>query len=282
MNDIKNNNIKKYSVAAVVLSVIGIVLHTVCMFFFYDEDIGYYSKGVFSIAFIVFCVLCVAAFWGFAFFRKDAGKELKVVNCCTALSSLASALAMLAFFGYFYISIIDYPVYYYDGGHELLSEISALVALVYFAMNLIPTSNKKIQCLCGFGIIIWNVYILAVSYFDIMVTLNSPAKIWLHLAIASAMLFFIAELRTLVSSVSRRYYLFSLYTALFINGVMSVASVVYGVVRLGEFYLTLKYDIVFLSFFFYFLSRAVEVMGMKDEKEKNADNVFLEETDVSV
>ena len=50
----KFNKVKIYAIAAIIATVIAVVLRTVCLFYFYDIDIGYHSEGAVNTVFEVF------------------------------------------------------------------------------------------------------------------------------------------------------------------------------------------------------------------------------------
>lgn len=268
MTDLKNDKNKTvlmYAAAAIALTVLGIVLRTVCMFFFYDAELGYYTADLLPAVFYFVCILSVALFaTSFAFVKRDGVKYDGVT--AGAATALTSVVCVVSFAIFFIVSVMSFSIYSGNVIFDLICKLSALLGVVYFAMNLVPNVNRGAQTLCGFGIIVWNIYVLAVSYFDITVTLNSSIKIMLHLALVSAMFFFVCEFRCFVSEMRQKAYFFSLCLALFFNGVMAVPALIFNIAEYGAAYEYLLYDLVYLSFFLYFASRMICLIQEKKGK----------------
>ena len=151
-------------------------------------------------------------------------------------------------------------------------------------MNLFAShANRVLQTALGFGIIVWAVCVLAITYFDIYVQLNSPEKIILHLALVSSMAFFTSEFRCFVSGVKSKIYLFCAFCSVFFSGACAVPFVIAylsGAINGGTH---LFYNIVMLAVFVYSATRLVsfsftdikgdeEIQAPDLSEEKSSDN----------
>ena len=272
----KFNKVKIYAIAAIIATVIAVVLRTVCLFYFYDIDIGYHSEGAVTTVFEVFCLLAVLFFVSSAFvIKRDTptpdgkGSGLFV--------KLGSAAALLAFAAYFSMSVFSTALVASSTSFDLLSKITALMSIVYFAIGVFaPNTNEKIRTLLGFGVIIWCVYALAITYFDIYVQLNSPDKIMLHLALISIMVFIVTELRCFIFQIKKGFYLFSVCASTFFCFLSFVPSFLFGS-SIGEMNKYYIYDVVIFAVGIYSLGRLVSFSFVNSIEEKFSDEQPLEE-----
>ncbi len=280
-----DKKIKIYALAAIILSVLISFVRIICLFNFYDSDIGYYSKGILP-SILNLSILAGVVFFASAFFtvKRDIvcsdGKEDN-----TGIK-VASVLPMLAFGAFFVLSVLKAVFATNEAStlFDIIAKLTALMSLVYFAMNLFaPTVNRNLQTLCGFGIIIWNIYVLGVTYFDIYVQLNSPNKVILHLAIISAMVFFVNEFYCFVGNMRKGFYLFSLCSAVLFSSSASIPSLVYGLLTQGTDYKYFVYDIVFVALYVYFIIRLLSFASAKvpaiiEENQDVTESISEEKT----
>ncbi len=260
--------IKIYSLVAIAVSVLAVILRTCCLLWFYDEDIGYYSRGFLPILLDAVCILAVAFFVSLLFVVKPCDKagDGKEDNLAVKISSAAAAVAFALFF---VSSVLSTSLVTGNVVFDLTSKISALSAIVYFCMNLFASrANRVVQTALGFFIIIWNICTLGITYFDVYVQLNSPDKTILHLALVACMAFFVSEFRCFVDGVKSKSYLFFASCAILLSGTSSVPSLVaYMFGRsVGEKYIF--YNVVLFALFAYCAARLVSfVFARKSEED---------------
>jgi hypothetical protein len=170
---------------------------------------------------------------------------------------IGSAVALLAFAAYFSLSVFSTDLVASSAAFDLLSKITALMGIVYFAIGVFaPDTNKNIRALLGLGVIIWCIYVLATTYFDIYVQLNSPDKVMLHLALISVMVFVVSELRCFVIEIKKGFYLFSTCAATLFCALTSIPSFLFGA-SIGEMNKYYIYDIVIFAVGIYSLGRLI-------------------------
>ena len=259
--------IKLYSVLAIAVTVIAIILRTCCLLWFYDEDIGYYSNSILPWVFNVFCALAVIFFASTLFTVKpeDEMSDGKEDNVALKISS---AVAMLAFVFFFVFSIVSRSLVTGNTFFDLASKLSALMSIAYFAMNMFsPHTNRTAQTALGFGVIIWGVCTLGITYFDVYVQINSPDKTMLHLALLGAMAFFVGEFRCFVRNMRRKIYVFSMLCAVFLLGTASVPSLVVYLCGRASGKIYIFYNVVLFAIFVYALARLVSFAFFANEAE---------------
>ena len=269
-----SKKIKICSLTALAFAVLAIILRTSCLLWFYDEEIGYYTRDILPAIFEVFCVIAVVLFAGIFFILKACDKTSDGKEDNLALE-ISSALAAIAFTVFFIFSVSSTSFVTSNVVFDLALKISALSSIVYFAINLFtPHINRVAQTALGFGMIIWGACVLAVTYFDIYVQINSPEKIILHLALVSCMAFFASEFRCFISGVRSKLYLFTAFCAVFFSGACSVPYIIAcfcGVIN-GEKHFF--YNVVLVALFVYASTRLMSfsfAAAKEDEKTEVSD-----------
>lgn len=258
----KLNIVKIYAISAIIATILAVALRTVCLFYFYDIEIGYHSEGFVTAFFEIFSLLSILLFASSIFVVKR-DTPTSDGNGTGLFVKLGSAAALLAFTAYFLMSVFSTSLVASSAAFDLLSKITALMAIVYFAIGVFaPNTNKNIRGLLGFGVIIWCIYALAITYFDIYVQLNSPDKIMLHLALISIMVFIVSELRCFVLQIKKGFYLFSACTATFFCALSSIPSFLFGssIGELNKYYI---YDAVIFAIGIYSLGRLISFVFEK-------------------
>lgn len=274
-----NSKIKMYALCTLVATVVAVIARVCCLIWFYDDGIGYYTNGFLPMALNVFCVLTVAFVASSLWVTKKIrwlsdGKE---ENLALEIASVACALAFAAFF---VVLVTSTKFVSQTVVSDLLIKISSLMAIVYFAMNLFGSNAKRsAQVLLGFGLIIWCICVLAVTYFDVYVQLNSPDKIMLHLALMGAMAFFVSEFRAYVSDIKNRLYLFSACLAVFFLATSTIPSLVKWFVDGMVEYKYLYYDVVLLVLLAYAVVKLLSFTFLIDKRKDEAEKVILSKTE---
>jgi hypothetical protein len=210
-----------------------------CVFLFYDRDIGYYTRGAaLPIIFNVLLVLAVVLIGVGAFvFTKD--KQIRgernpryvrmaaVVPFMTFLVFLANAVNKMSAFSLHGVKL-DITFY--------ISVICAVCGAVYFVLIALGKGENALGLALGFFTIVWFILALASSYFDAYVPMNSPDKFIFHLACLSAMLFILGELRYYFAAPRKALYLFSVSIAIVLLFATSVPSILVTVFASGGLY----------------------------------------------
>lgn len=271
---IKKKNILNPSlfvIITLVLTVIGIAIRTINIIFFFEYDIGYYeSDTLLPIIMNIFLVLTALFLIFGSLFLTSAPKELKGIEK-NPLTIVASAVCILTFLSiginfllfYMYLPIKVIVLY------ALLSLISCL----YFVSNIFNFAGHY-RALFAIPVIINIVSILAISYFNIDVQMNSPQKILLHITCLASMFFFIAEARCIFEDMRKKLYILWICATLFFSGVYSLPSLISFVVDGVSDYNFISFIIVFFAIFVYTVMRAITLMTTT-KKIKPTDTIDL-------
>lgn len=253
-----NKKVVVYAISALILTFVAIVMRTLSLTLFFDSGIGYYTHDVLPYATNIFCVLCVVLFLSalFTVRTSDVTSDGREHN---AFLAVAGIVAVAGFAVYFFISISGYgKIEDINSVIGLVGKLCVIAAALYFAMNVSSAqSNKSAQVMCGYGIIIWLVYALAVTYFDNDVQMNSPDKLTLHLALVASMIFFVCEFRAYLAQIRKGIYLSSLCAAVFFTGFVAVPDVIAQIMRAHGNYTYIRFDYVCLGIFIYCAVRLI-------------------------
>ncbi|MBQ8141021.1 MAG: hypothetical protein IJ038_04935 [Clostridia bacterium] len=235
----------------------GIALRIISLLLFYDRNIGYYSAGavlptVMNILLVCAVVLILA---GVLLLAKnsdipkgdDKGIAVKISSTLCALAFAALALMTL----YSFVSL-----FYAPSWKSLLFLAASLLSAAYFVMNFLK-KGSDVQSLLSIAVIIFAVYVLAISYFDVYTQMNSPNKLILHMACLSSMIFFLSEARCLIGTQKKKTYIFSLCVSVLLLGTSSVPSIIAFHLGILENYEYVLFDYAFLFLWIYILVRFV-------------------------
>ena len=256
----KEQNIKRikfFAMAAIITTVVTVLVRSCCLTWFYDEDIGYYTRDVLPVLFYVLSVASVVLFSSVFVFVKPFG-EISDGREDNVIIKVASGINVIAFSVFFVFSVLSSSLVAGNVTFDLISKISSLMAVVYFAVNLFgPDVKRSFQTVLGFGIIAWCICVLGITYFDIYVQLNSPEKIGIHLALISVMGLLVCEFRAFVDRVKSKLYLACACASVFFCGVAAVPSILHWVLLGFEGNKYISYVAVLLALFIYSLARLV-------------------------
>ncbi len=271
LGSLGKKTIKIYALTVFALTALAVMLRTFCLAFFYDEfneGVGYYTNDVLPTIFCVICFVAVIFFAIVAFMGKKGlacsdGKEenvpLKIVSACVVIGFAAFFVGTINSIQFVNSSVV----------FDLLIKLSSLMVIIYFAMNIFSTETiKASQVVLGFGFIVWSVCILAITYFDIYVPMNSPDKTQLHLALIALMLFFVSEFRSFLIKINKPIYFFALFAAVFFSGAEAIPSLIKYFALGMAYYGYLYYDIVIFTLFLYSTVRLVSFTFFVDTREK--------------
>lgn len=261
------------------LTVLGTMLRVLNLYLHFDNEIEYYSVGAISpvIMNILFALLPIAALVIALMLPKNAyatsGVErpvaIRIVGALCALLCAVLALLELPFFK----------------AHTPLDPIKFIPFLlfaataVYFALHVLK-ERYEAHAVAALAPIALSTYYLAASYLDLTVTLNSPIKTMLHVACISTMLFFVAEARAITDGAKKRFYFFSLCSAVFFTGTVSISTIIslfWGKLN-AERYEYLGADLFLLVVFIYLCTRAtiLFITASKEELAPQSDEELYE------
>lgn len=189
-------------IMALILSLIGVALRSICMLISFDPDPGYFSEGILptlsdALYFVVLVAVAVCAFLiprGALSHTLRTPMRLPLAICLGSVLALFTVLSLIISFQNRRDNIMIAP-----------SLLGLLASIYYFA-----SANRKEQfpdwlSFLGYLPALWSIAAVGEIYFDHYTTMNSPVKISLQFACLGFMLIVLAELRFRVNRSTPRY-----------------------------------------------------------------------------
>ncbi len=180
---------------SVALTLVGMILRTICMLTQYDAALGYFNAGVLPTTSSILYYIAIAITVVLALLiPKDAlGGEL-----CTPHRAPVAYVTGLVFAAFTVLSLMtSYATLFVPGGWLTTAlTLSALLAATYFILSASRHGKFRDGLIwLGYLPIIWGLLAIAVTYADPYVAMNSPLKTSLQMGLLGFMLIMIAELR---------------------------------------------------------------------------------------
>ena len=189
-----------------------------------------------------------------------------------ALTLIGAALRIINIYSNFEISVGYYsPALLVDVMHVFFALSVLAIGGVAFALakktaleTVEDEKDPTLKVVLCFLAIAALVYVLAKTYFDVYVAMNSPNKILLHMACLAAMFFFAALARVYLGSLRDRSYLFFTATAAFLCGVYSIPSIFFCIIsKIYREYTYLIFYIIILAVFAFATYKLISLMIAK-------------------
>ncbi|MBO5882961.1 MAG: hypothetical protein J6Q78_00970 [Clostridia bacterium] len=265
-------NFNIYVIGSIAATLICVLLRTLCVFLFYDLEIGYYTRGAaLPIIFNILIILSVVFFGvGALLLTKDKGIDVQNNSQFVRYLSIVPFGAFL-----FFVANASNKLLAYSSLNAQLdmtfyiSLICGLCGAIYFAMTALNKNKAVVGLLFGFLTIVWFIVSLATSYFDPYVQMNSPDKLIFHMACLSGMLFILGEIRCYFSTPRKTLYMFSLSLAslfLFTTSVPSILVTLFGDGLRG--YVLLAEDVVCFAVGLFATAKLISIAFFEEEEIK--------------
>ncbi len=229
------------------MTVAAILLRFLNLAFFFDASINYYRPDSF-LPVLEWMVLTVGAVFSIAYSFFSLRKEPKTVE--NQQPRLVKVFSVVAAVGFLFLSVSTIG----STGPSLATLLS-LGACLYFLSFLASQTKPLLLTLSGLCVIVRLMLVLAQSYFDMTVPMNSPGKLILELACLSAMLFFVEELRAILSKARPTLYPFSLGITVLLTGTASIPALIGHYANVIDVSGGLSAHVMLLTLFLYALCR---------------------------
>ena len=261
-------------------AVASLALRLICLFFFYDKNLGYYQSGapLPIIANILFA-LSIIFFLFAAIFCIDKKQSILSAG---KLSQYAALLPMGALVFHFtriikmalsiaktFIEnskdgIFPFSAFNITDFITILSVLSIIPSAVFFF--LIFFNKKKAataSVYIGLSVIMYIFLCWLKSYFDFNIPINSTDKIFFYISCAGAVLFIFNEICAIYGVARAKFYYFSLFTAIISLLVSSISAVIGFASGIFRAYITLEADIFFIALLIYAIARLIDAQKSK-------------------
>lgn len=206
------SSLKKYqahiSAAALAVSIISVVLHTISMLFC-RNSFGYYTIGaILPVVSNIFMAVAIVAFAVCAIIFTDSTEEVSAPDGITKYVALIPAAALILHSVKLMSSAMAATSI-----SPLVTLITSVIAAVFFIMVAFSKGSTSASALCGIGFIVWLGSSWLSSYNDLLIPMNSPEKLFFHFGCIGAALLTVGELRSMHSISKPKLYRFSLWSA---------------------------------------------------------------------
>ena len=195
-------NLRFIFLTAMMLTAACVALITVSLFVSYNPETNYFGK---SLVYSVAKALIVLTVIGTAFYISTLPKdELSGDSPTTLPVSIISALPA--------ISLLTMSAVIFSGSFNssvltFVCGACAVISSVYFIFNSIFADSKNsVKVYLGCFVPFTGILIIATTYFDMSVSMNAPAKVFLYIALISFSLWSLLELRTMTEKRYPRMY----------------------------------------------------------------------------
>ena len=174
------------------LSLLGAILRTVCILTCFDSEVGYFDKGLLSLASRALYFVAVACFAVGAI----ALPKRSVASGLTSLShTVAAYLLAFVLMGF----AIGVAILWAESKEETIllgMAAASVLAAVYFCVTASRAERTSDGlALLGFTPVLWSILAVGETYVDPYTTINSPLKLALQMGFLGFMLMTVAELR---------------------------------------------------------------------------------------
>lgn len=231
------NNVKKrkalraFGISVIACAALGILLRTLSLFFFYDADIGYYSRGavlpiIFNAIMIISAIACAAICFvpNLSVMTEEGFGESRIADILYAVPALLSIYSIIA-----QMLVIGQ---YSDIGLEIpkirliMLALNALAAVCFIISVFRTKTSPILYVVTCVGAMLWLMLMLVDLYFDMYVQINSPNKTVIAFALVSAILFLSGEIRLPLNFKKHSIRLFSAAMAVIFLAVSSVPTLI--------------------------------------------------------
>lgn len=221
--DNMKSKLKIYCLTALFLTFIIAALRCISLFLFYSPELGYFNNSPVTTA--MTALYTTSAIWLFSALILIPKTSIKAEFTPNSKAYQSGSAFTAVMFVFSFISTIT-PI-----GLDLKRLFTAIIILasaLFFAISAI--GNRKFDSLKAFSslaVVLSLVVILALTYFDMNIAMNSPHKILGGLTAMIAMVFFLCETRIYLGKPLPRLHLASGLTVFMLGTSYGVSSIVY-------------------------------------------------------
>ena len=233
------------SLLTAALTLLGVILRSVCMFNCYEADIGYFTAGLLpTLSNVLYFVALATPTVCMAFTPKNTlPAELHIQGRAPTAILLSFSLAA------FTLVLMATSL---QGSAPatrvaLASNLLGIAAAVYYLVSA-PRNGRYPDWLSFLGFIpaIWCIAAVAETYFDNYVAMNSPVKLALQMGFLGFMLINLAELRFRVGKALPRYSVIFLSVGSYACLVGSIPLLVAACAGITDHFRHIMYAVVLL------------------------------------
>ncbi len=253
-------------IAALFLSLLGILIRTFSLFEAFHADTGYYDPAAASpSAFTVLSLAVIPVILLLAvFFRRCFMAPMWTSGIATLF---ASALLSLTLSVYTVSVVISLPAQSdsYVATLTALAAVFAVIFLAYLCCILfgMEQSREGVQAYLPFALALFALLVAVALYFDKTTQMNQPPKELHMVAFIALACYAICEARYLLGRLKSPLAYVATSLALFFTGAASVPNAVYSIATNRILVLSPVHDFVLLAAFLYLIARLLQMLPYK-------------------
>ena len=278
MNVLHSFQNRKYKnifiISSIAAAIIATVLRTVGILFFYEKETAYFEKdAALPIVLWAFIALSLVVFAVCSVFTINRKEEISSPSKYAKYAAVLPAAAMLVFIvkkveelapAYEnYLNGFKMPFIYSCG---IL--IAAAFCILFFLAFAFMKTDSSVVLFSSVAFFAWGIFDWITSYIEFMTPINSPDKLFFHLACISIILFMISELRAIHGFAKPKFYYFSLAASILTLSVSSIPCVIGAFTESFKNDLLFAGNIVMLTLLAFVITRAVTLILQKEPEKK--------------
>lgn len=247
-----------YWIAAILLTLLFVVARTVITLTYLDTEKELYPADCLPVTVLHIAIAAVTVFLCTAAFAVQKGSRIDpYADSAPASSMLTVFSAILSAFTLVVSLILSAPMLlqtvqgptaqqalYSTATLNEFSNVQRVFsvllcvsiipsAIYFFCVSSMRRQKNSVLALLSMCVVLYHAFLIVSTYFDISVAVNSPVKLFNHIALIFSMLFFLGEARYYIGMVQPRVYLFFAYPALFLTALSAVPDFIVNLQKAG-------------------------------------------------
>ena len=217
-----NKKLSVYTACAWVLTILALMFRLLARLFSYDTGIGYLSLLI---------LLAVSAL--FTFRRESVPEsvysEMKETSVAEKIAAMIGAVCMV-------IVSISMALLHWVNGVILPNVLTfgglltAILSIFFFLFFWVPSRRGKTgHIFSAFALLLYFLYILSFSYFELYTPMNNPVKLLIQLSAIASIFFLLTDLRFRLGTPRPARFLFSALLVLAFNTVSVLSGSFFSV-----------------------------------------------------
>lgn len=191
-----------YFCLSVLLTLLAVLGQSLLYFLSFDCSLYLYERGPLPTVLGVCIAIAILFMLSYVLVAKRK-KDEELPDILPPVDRAATFTAALS--GFFILATLLLTLLYSLNGLEtdalstpvaVAANVFSIPAACYFFITALnPAPNPKSHAVCGCALVIWLILYTLAGYFHMNFSINSPLKIYNQMALLSAMLYFLQEIR---------------------------------------------------------------------------------------
>ena len=276
-----SGNLRIILLSVIILTAICVTLLTVSLFVSYDQAINYFNRSlIYSISKALVAITVIGTVVFTFMLPKN---ELSGASPTTLPISIVSSLPAIALCA-FSVSVFSGALKIVGNSNlfSIVCAVFAAISSVYFIFNCIFADGKNsVKVYLGYFVPLTSIMLIAITYFDMSVSMNAPAKVFLNFAFVSFALWSLLELRTMTEkSHPRAYFALGLITTVLTASASLPWIIATLAGKLGKpiYPSYIIFNVTVFALFIYVLTRMIVFVSARALIERLSEQTYSDDT----